>query len=418
MEADTSTKFSPSKLGVYKGCPRQYRYRYVDRIKRDAQSVEAFVGSCVHAAFEALYESLLHGKTPSLEETLRVFEKGWEKGWSDKVVIRDAQFSPEDWRKVGQDCVLAYYEAKKPFDQDKTVAVERRMGFPLEAAGEECRIEGFIDRLALAPDGAFEIHDYKTGRTLPAQAGLDADWQLPIYEIAVRHAWPDTKTVRLVWHYVRHGKTLASSRRPEELEALKGEIAGLIETIRQDHEFVPRKSPLCDWCDYRDICPLWSHVEKVSRMAPERLGRDEGVKLVDQLAEIDGKKRELRDQLREIERDQKAVEAALMRFAEAEGITVVAGREGEAAVTEKEEYRFPTKTHSPEALEALERELKASPIWREVSHLDTHRLIEGFRRREWDPPVLGLVESLVNRYAKLVREKVLRLRRKREAEEE
>ena len=418
MESDVSTKFSPSKLATYQDCPRRYRYRYVDKIKREAQSVEAFVGSCVHKAFEELYKGLLHARKMTLDEVLAVFEEEWRSTWSDWVVIRNKGVSPEDWRNVGRECVRGYYLAHAPFDSDKTVAVEKRIGFPLEAAGARFQIEGFIDRLALAPDGAFEIHDYKTGANLPPQRELDEDWQLAIYELAVRHAWPDTKAVRLFWHYVRPGKDLASSRRPEELAALKGEIAALIESIKRDHDFVPRKSGLCDWCEYRDICPLWAHAETVARLNPEQLRREDGVKLVGELAANDAKRRELKESLKELERDQQAIEGALVRYAEEKGLLAVSGLEGEASIVEKDDYKFPTKTHSPDALEALEKELKATPLWNEVSHLDSHRLVEGYKRKLWAEPLLTLVESLLSRYVKRAREKTVRFHRKRESEDE
>ncbi|MDZ7262649.1 MAG: HAD-IC family P-type ATPase, partial [candidate division KSB1 bacterium] len=46
--------------------------------------------------------------------------------------------------------------------------------------------EFIIDRLMLAPDGAFEVHDYKTGSSLPEQATLDRDRQLGLYQIGVQ----------------------------------------------------------------------------------------------------------------------------------------------------------------------------------------------------------------------------------------
>ena len=62
--------------------------------------------------------------------------------------------------------------------------------------------KGVIDRLMLAPDGAFEIHDYKTGAGLPAQAELYRDRQLALYQIGVQKLWPEAREVRLVWHLV------------------------------------------------------------------------------------------------------------------------------------------------------------------------------------------------------------------------
>lgn len=418
METDTSKKFSPSKLSTYKECPRRYQYRYVDKIKRDAQSVEAFLGSCVHKAFEDLYQGLMFGKKMEVASVLKVFEAQWDEGWSDKIVVRGQEHSPEDWKNIGRQCVREYYAAHDPFEENKTVEVEKRIGFPLEVAGQEYRIEGFIDRLALAKDGSFEIHDYKTSRTLPTQQDKDQDWQLPIYEIAVRHAWPDTKQVRLIWHYVRFGKALVSTRTPEALEGLKNEIASLIEAIKHDHQFLPIKSRLCDWCEYRDLCPLWSHPEKIAALKPEQRRAEDGVKLVDHYGGLEQKKRELREELRRLEKEQEGLEAGLIQFSQEQGISVVAGSEGEISIVEKEEYKFPTKTHAPEELEALEREIKETPLWKDVARVDGHLLMEGYKKKAWDKPTLEIIESLISRYAKHSHEKVLRFRRKKETEEE
>lgn len=418
LESDLSRKYSPSKLDAYQNCPRRYRYRYVDKIERPSRSVEAFLGTCVHRAFEKLYEDLCHGKKPALEETLTVFNEAWDDDWSHDVEIRDSRYRAEDWKKLGQDCVRNYYQAHEPFNREKTVAVEKRIGFPLTVAGQQYRIEGYIDRLALGPDGVFEIHDYKTARSLPSQADVDGDWQLAIYDIAVRHNWPDAKSVRLIWHFVRHGKDLTSSRSAEDLEKLKSELSGLIERIKSDHAFEPKPSPLCDWCEYRDLCPLFAHAEKVRDMTLSELKEDEGVELVGQLAALEAQKKSLRERLRELERDQKSVEAALARYAKARGLSAVAGLDGEALIIEKDEIKLPTKTHEPDALESLEKELKASSLWNEVSHLDAHKLLEGYKKKLWGPKETTLVESVLERYAARLRDVTVRFRRKKDRDEE
>lgn len=418
LESDLSRKYSPSKLDTYQNCPRRYRYRYVDKIERPSRSVEAFLGTCVHSAFEKLYENVSHGRNPYLEETLAAFNEAWDSGWSPDIAIKDGRYQAEDWKKLGQDCVRNYYQTHEPFNRDKTVAVEKRIGFSLTAAGQEYRVEGYIDRLALGPDGIFEIHDYKTARSLPSQADVDADWQLAIYDIAVRHNWPDAKNVRLIWHFVRHGKDLVSSRSAESLESLKAELASLIERIKSDHVFEPKPSPLCDWCEYRDLCPLFAHAEKVRGMTLTQLKEDEGVELVDRLAAMEAQKKNLRERLKELERDQKPIEAALVRFAQARGLFAVAGLDGEALILEKDEIKLPTKTHAPQALEALEKELKQSPFWNEVSHLDAHKFLEGYKKKSWGPEEMMLVESILERYAKRIRDVTVRFHRKKDRDEE
>ena len=417
MESDVSTKYSPSKLDVYKNCPRRYQYRYVDKLSRQRKTVEAFLGTCVHSAFESLYDSLAHGKRLSLEETLAVFEREWEKHWTADIELR-GHFAPADWKGLGRDCVRLYYEAKEPFEEDRTVAVEKRVGFPIDVAGQEIRIEGYIDRLALGRDGAFEIHDYKTGKTLPAQADVDEDWQLALYDAAVRHEWPDTKEVRLVWHYVRHGKSLVSRRSPEQLEALKREVSALVATIKSDHEFSPKQSALCDWCEYKDLCPLFAHAEKVARLPAAERSKEAGALLAEGLARLEAEKRALGERKKEIEKEETKVREALIRYADANGVSVVSCEAGEAVIREKDELKFPTKTGEPEKHEALERALKSHPIWPDVSSVDAHKLSAGYEAKLWPEDWRALVEDLIGRFAKRVEEKTVRFRRRKKDDED
>jgi len=311
-----------------------------------------------------------------------------------------------------------YYGAHAPFGEDRTVAVEKRVGFPLKVEGGDYRIEGFVDRLSLAPDGAFEIHDYKTAKTLPNQEHVDADWQLALYELAVRLEWPDAKEVRLKWHYVRHGKTLTSIRDAAARGRLLAEVSKTISAIKHDHEFVPNPGPLCDWCEYRDLCPVFAHPEKVAALPPEERKHDDGVRLVNALAEVEAKRRRLKDELKTLELEKDVLDGRIADFAQAAGVTTVAGEAAEATVAVKDEVHLPTKTHEPEKHAALEKEARATPLWAEIARLDAHALIEGARARRWAGPVLAAAEALIERYGHREASRTVRLRRRRGADED
>src|SRR5258708_6246757 len=198
MIEDHSTKFSPSKLSTYKECPQKYKFRYIDGLKRQGQTVEQFLGTCVHKSFETLYEGLQKGKPLAEAEAISLFESEFNLGFAGLLPGHDGKPPVrEEWLTVGRTCITNYYRQYAPFDQDRTVAVEKRIGFKFEVDEREFRLEGFIDRLAISnSDEAFEIHDYKTAKNLPNQEHADEDMQLALYEIAVRTEWPDTKKVR------------------------------------------------------------------------------------------------------------------------------------------------------------------------------------------------------------------------------
>jgi len=280
--------------------------------------------------------------------------------------------------------------------------------------GHEYRIEGFVDRLALAPDGAFEIVDYKTAKSLPNQEHADEDWQLALYELAVRREWPDTKEVRLKWHYVRHGKTLISIRDENARTKLLADAGALISKIKHDHEFPTNKSPLCDWCEYRDLCPEFAHPIKIAALPPAERKKDAGVKLVAEYSDIEIRRRKLRDELKIVEADKSAVEAQLADWAEAEGVATVAGEKASVSVTIKDEMHLPTKTGEPEKHEELEVEAKKTGLWGDVAKLDGHALLDGLKTHRWSGELLTAAESLVARFGHRARKRAVRLKVKRE----
>lgn len=412
LEEDRSSKFSPSKLSVYQNCPRRYQYRYVDKISRARKTPETVVGVAVHSAFEELYALVTGGKVPSLDQLQAIYEREFAEGWDASVVEKDARFTKDDWKKVGHDCVQLYYEGHHPFSQDRTVAIEKRVGFPILVDGHEYRIEGFVDRLALAPDGAFEIVDYKTAKSLPNQEHADEDWQLALYELAIRREWPDTKEVRLKWHYVRHGKTLTSIRDEAARAKLLADAAALISAIKHDHAFEPKQSPLCDWCEYKDLCPLFADPIRVASLPPAERHKDDGVKLVARYAEIEDRRKRLKDELKTVEAEREKAEDAIAEWAEDKGVSVVAGERAQASVTIKEEPHLPTKTGEPDKHAELEREVRKSGLWEEVARLDAHALLDGLKARRWTGALLAQAEALVERFGHRARKVTVRLKRK------
>jgi putative RecB family exonuclease len=249
--------YSPSRISTYESCPRQYKYRYIDRIPRDEESIEAFLGSRVHEALNKLYRDFQLGKPPSLPDLLAYYEWDWGRRWHNQVRIVKQDYSIDHYKRLGKRCLVTYYQAHKPFDRGQTLGLEHKVTSSLDQAGRY-RIQGYVDRLVRVQPGCYEIHDYKTSGRLPAQDQIDADRQLALYQLGVAGIWPDAEEIELVWHYLAFGKELRSRRTPEALERLKKATIALIDRIEADTKFTPIKSLLCQWCAYLSICPIWT----------------------------------------------------------------------------------------------------------------------------------------------------------------
>ena len=59
-----ATVYSHSRLSSFENCPRQFYYRYVERVPIETESVEAFVGKRVHEVLERLNHFVGRGLVP------------------------------------------------------------------------------------------------------------------------------------------------------------------------------------------------------------------------------------------------------------------------------------------------------------------------------------------------------------------
>lgn len=247
--------FSPSSLNCFENCPRQYAFRYIEKIPVDTEGIEAFVGKRVHEVLERLYQFVGQGLLPSLPKVIARYAANFDAAYDAARIRITREGTPSDfYRDAGARGLENYYRRHYPFDRDQTLGLERKVQFALDEDGRYA-VRGIIDRIARAKDGVLEIHDFKTGRRIPRQEELDRDRQLGLYELAVREQLGEEGDVRLVWHYVLRDEQRTSQRSPEQRETLRASTARAIDAIRAEREFAPKPSGLCGWCEFRERCP-------------------------------------------------------------------------------------------------------------------------------------------------------------------
>lgn len=253
----TVASYSHSKIATYEQCPQKYKFRYIDGIEPLKRTIEAFMGDLVHRTLAKLYEDLHVSRLDACKEILGFYKQQWDSSFTPRIKVVRAGTSPQDYFESGKAMIQSYYRRFQPFNQAATLALELDATFPL-AAGTD--FHGVIDRVAKVSDDSYEIHDYKTSRRLPPREQFNQDRQLPLYEIAFRHVWPAVKRVTLVWHYLAFDHEYRIRKRLGELDRVKHSTLKLIRTIEAVSSFPTHESPLCDWCEYYDICPAKQHM--------------------------------------------------------------------------------------------------------------------------------------------------------------
>ncbi|MBI2624320.1 PD-(D/E)XK nuclease family protein [Candidatus Parcubacteria bacterium] len=271
-------KISYSALDTFQSCPQKYKFQEVDRI-RVPRSKEAVFGTLVHQALKFLYSQ--EPVVPTLEEALQYFRDQWPldaaRGkpldGSAAQTLWASEAEEAAYKAEGERMIAEYYRGAFPHSS-RTVAVETPFEAPIAdpASGEAHLLKGKIDRIDKHSDGTFEIVDYKTSRRMPAQSSVDDDLQLSLYQLGLVERWPNLKIpkVKLTLHFLRHGLAVSTSRTEAKIQETKAEVVRLINEIKKS-DFRPMPGPLCDWCGYKPICPMWRHLYEKDRaeMNPE-----------------------------------------------------------------------------------------------------------------------------------------------------
>lgn len=403
--------YSNSRLETFEQCPRKYKFRYVDNLRTDSEGIEAFVGKRVHETLEKLYRDLKLTKLNSLEDVLAFYENAWEKNWHGKVTVVRQGLTPGHYFALGRQCLNDYYKRHTPFDQGKTLGLEERIEMKLKDGDKTYSVQGYIDRLTWNPKTeTYEIHDYKTGGSVPTQEKADQDRQLALYQLGLMQRWPDAKQIKLVWHYLATDKELTSSRSSADLKTLEQEVIELIHRIEQESlsgRWDVRVSQLCDWCEYKPICPAFKHPLAMESLPTNQYLRDTGVQLVTKYADLEERKHDLQAEIKTIEAEQEKISEAVVAYSDKEGVSRLDGPDYQLLIKSEEEFKVPKKNEDPLSWELLRTSLKNAGKLEEVSTVNSNMLKFALKKGKWPEnlvkTVMGLVTQGVRKSIALVK---------------
>jgi len=321
-----------------------------------------------------------------LEELLDFYNQRWEKEMDDSIFVVKEEYSPENYRRMGEEYIKSYYEKYKPFDDGKTIALEKMVILPLD--GTPYKLKGIIDRLS-ERDGVYEIHDYKTSLTLPTKEEVENDRQLSLYALAVKDMYDDADDIELIWHYVAFNKELRIKKDDEALQKIKEDtIKKIIEIEKaiEEDDFYPRKSALCPYCEYQEICPLFKHKHVVDKLPPEEARWEDGHALVNRYWEVESK-------IKELEKIKEELKEKIVQYALRNKVQYVYGSEKIANVKIYENPWFP-ESKDPRR-EEMEELLKKEGIYRNFTRLDTIALSNAYKNDELPPVIKEKLEKYV-----------------------
>ena len=347
-------RLSYSSINTYETCPAKFRFHYEERLPTSTSPALAF-GDSLHRALYRFHDRPVP-VAPSLQELFEMLEDEWVgEGYRDPA-------EENLYRDHGKQ-VLAEYHRANAGSFRIPAALEFR--FTVEVEGIE--LTGTIDRMDRIPGGGYEIIDYKTSRRLPPRSQVERDLQLSLYHLAAKEIW-GIEPERLTLYYLLPGERMSSSRTPADTDELRRRIAVVAERIAAG-KFEPRQNPLCDWCDFQRLCPLFRH-------RYEKEQGDPAPKMTELVDEWISLKREDRERYRRLE----DVKALVNAYAQEHGYRRLYGTDG-AAVD-----RRPQHITAPD-VERIRQILSPLGLWDTVITVDPKKLSDLIESRSLPPDV-------------------------------
>lgn len=248
---------SPSRANDFIQCPLKFRFRSIDKLP-EPPSQAAFKGTVVHSVLEQLFTLPPDGRTQEAADSL--LRPSWdalvEKDPSVLEIFTD-EGDKETFFTSARSLLRAYFSLEFPehLEPDET---EKFVRTTLDNGLE---LRGFIDRVDVAPGGEKRLVDYKTGKQPKPQYGREAKFQMGFYALVeYRLTGELVHTLQLMYlgsqSVVKSHPTMSDIERTEfEIDAIWKDIITAAETDK----WRPKKSPLCNWCTFKPICPAWGN---------------------------------------------------------------------------------------------------------------------------------------------------------------
>jgi putative RecB family exonuclease len=357
---ETSSSTSParrlsySSINTYETCPAKFRYQYEERLPTGGSPALSF-GDSLHKTLYRFHDRPVP-VAPPLEELYEILESEWStEGYRDPS---EELLYYEHARQV-----LSEYHRQNAESFRIPAALEFR--FTVEVEGVE--LSGMIDRMDRIPGGGYEIIDYKTNRRLPPMAVVDRDLQLSLYHLAAKQVW-GIEPERLTLYFLLPGQRMSTFRTAQHMDEIRRRVAVVAERIEAGM-FEPRQNPLCDWCDFQRVCPLYRH--KYEKEEGDPAPRMTGI--VDEWITL---KREHFDRWRRLDE----LAALINAFCEEHGYRRLYGSDGSAV------DRRPQHVTAP-VFDQVRAVLEPMGLWDRVLAVDPKKISDLIESRTLPPQV-------------------------------
>lgn len=242
---------SPSRVSSFQDCALQFRFANIQNLPQPP-GIHAVKGNVVHRALELLLA--LDGDKRT-ELAAHEFMAQARREYESMYDFTGLKLTSEQADKFWKECTLLIAGYLKMEDPRSVNPVEIELW--VEAPLDGFSIRGFIDRLERDALGRLVITDYKTGKSPRATDVDNKMHQLQMYAYMVR-AMRGELPATLQLLYIKDGVRHTRSPSEQSMQFVVTRTSAMYKAIERaclTGTFPPRKSGLCNFCNFKKWCP-------------------------------------------------------------------------------------------------------------------------------------------------------------------
>jgi len=247
-------QLSPSSISTFRQCPLKFKYNKIDGMTEPGTQA-TILGNFVHEILEELYMSPAEERT--IELARHIARSIWTEKWEAEAstVVRGER-DQNLFRWTAWWCVENLWRLEDPSTLNPW-GIERHV----EGEIGGVKLHGYIDRLMYDGNDSARVCDYKTGKTPRKNYVDDKFFQLIIYTQLLQSLEINPVSLSVELLYLKDGVRFEKDLTPKDLDT----VVSVLQEVREGIEercsrgyFEPSTSVLCNWCNFKGICPAWN----------------------------------------------------------------------------------------------------------------------------------------------------------------
>lgn len=233
-------RFSVSKINAYKQCKKLYKLKYIDKIETEQKPFALEKGDLIHRIIEQI---LITNNTQIDINNFKYDKNILSQNDIDDCLSIIKKFNMSNMYSVIKSLPFKKYVENK-FYLDSNLN-------PSES--QNSLFTGKIDLYIIDKNKNIGLNiDWKTGGKSADKYPLDP-LQLNTYSLWLIQKY-SLLGVKSKYYYVEIDKTIDSIFLKNSVDMFKSELKLLIDEILNCSNFLPSLSPLCNYCQYSEIC--------------------------------------------------------------------------------------------------------------------------------------------------------------------